>query len=120
MIRRTGDNSARNRAALAVFQQLAGPNRNHLAALRLFLRRIGQHNAAGGFFRGFFSFLLARRHGFVTPFIRSLLEIGAGLSWAFSFLLPNWESNTLPRIVRGLLAAWFDIGFLEMQRIFLA
>jgi len=35
--------------------------------------------------------------------------IGAALSWAFSFLLPNWESNTLPRIVRGLLAA--DTGF---------
>ena len=35
--------------------------------------------------------------------------IGAGLSWAFSFLLPNWESNTLPRIVRGVLAA--DSGF---------
>jgi uncharacterized membrane protein YccC len=37
--------------------------------------------------------------------------IGAGLSWAFSFLLPNWESNTLPRIVRGLLAA--DAGFAD-------
>ena len=35
--------------------------------------------------------------------------IGAALSWAFSFLLPNWESNTLPRIVRGVLAA--DTGF---------
>ncbi|HWY61094.1 MAG TPA: FUSC family membrane protein [Rhizomicrobium sp.] len=35
--------------------------------------------------------------------------IGAGLSWAFSFVLPYWESNTLPRIVRGLLAA--DSGF---------
>jgi len=35
--------------------------------------------------------------------------IGAALSWGFSFLLPNWESNTLPRIVRGLLAA--DAGF---------
>jgi uncharacterized membrane protein YccC len=38
--------------------------------------------------------------------------IGAGLSWAFSFLLPNWESNTLPRIVRGLLAA--DAGFADV------
>ena len=35
--------------------------------------------------------------------------IGAALSWSFSFLLPNWENNTLPRIVRGLLAA--DAGF---------
>ena len=31
--------------------------------------------------------------------------IGAALSWAFSFLLPNWERNDLPRIVRSLLAA---------------
>jgi uncharacterized membrane protein YccC len=37
--------------------------------------------------------------------------IGAGLSWIFSFLLPNWESNTLPQIVRGLLAA--DSGFAD-------
>ena len=35
--------------------------------------------------------------------------IGAGLSWAFSFLLPSWERDSLPRIVRGLLAA--DSGF---------
>jgi uncharacterized membrane protein YccC len=35
--------------------------------------------------------------------------IGAGLSWAFSFLLPSWEKDSLPRIVRGLLAA--DAGF---------
>ena len=38
--------------------------------------------------------------------------IGAALSWAFSFLLPNWEINTLPRIVRGLLAA--DAGFAKV------
>lgn len=31
--------------------------------------------------------------------------IGAGLSWMFSFLLPNWERDDLPRTVRGLLAA---------------
>jgi uncharacterized membrane protein YccC len=37
--------------------------------------------------------------------------IGAGLSWAFSFVLPSWESNTLPQIVRGLLAA--DAGFAD-------
>ncbi len=37
--------------------------------------------------------------------------IGAGLSWGFSFLLPNWESNTLPRIVRAVLAA--DAGFAD-------
>ena len=31
--------------------------------------------------------------------------IGAALSWAFSYLLPNWEINDLPRLVKGLLAA---------------
>lgn len=37
--------------------------------------------------------------------------IGAALSWAFSFLLPNWERNDLPRIVRGLLTA--DAAYAE-------
>jgi hypothetical protein len=37
--------------------------------------------------------------------------IGAGLSWAFSFLLPNWERDELPRTVRGLLAA--DAAFAQ-------
>ena len=37
--------------------------------------------------------------------------IGAGLSWAFSYLLPNWERDDLPRTVRGLLAA--DAAFAE-------
>ncbi len=37
--------------------------------------------------------------------------IGAGLSWAFSFLLPYWETDTLPAIVRGLLSA--DAGFAD-------
>jgi uncharacterized membrane protein YccC len=37
--------------------------------------------------------------------------IGAGLSWAFSYLLPNWERDDLPRTVRGLLEA--DAGFAE-------
>ena len=31
--------------------------------------------------------------------------IGSALSWAFSYLLPTWESRDLPRTVRGLLAA---------------
>jgi uncharacterized membrane protein YccC len=31
--------------------------------------------------------------------------IGAGLSWGFSFLLPNWERHDLPRTVKGLLDA---------------
>lgn len=37
--------------------------------------------------------------------------IGAGLSWAFSYLLPYWEKNDLPGTVRGLLAA--DAAFAE-------
>ena len=37
--------------------------------------------------------------------------IGAGLSWAFSYLLPNWERDDLPRTVRGLLEA--DAGFAQ-------
>ena len=31
--------------------------------------------------------------------------IGAGLSYIFSFLLPHWERNDLPRLVKGLLSA---------------
>ncbi len=37
--------------------------------------------------------------------------IGSGLSWAFSYLLPNWERDDLPHTVRGLLAA--DAAFAE-------
>jgi len=37
--------------------------------------------------------------------------IGSGLSWAFSYLLPNWERDDLPRTVRGLLTA--DAAFAE-------
>jgi len=37
--------------------------------------------------------------------------IGAGLSWAFGYLLPHWERDDLPHMVRGLLAA--DAGFAE-------
>jgi uncharacterized membrane protein YccC len=37
--------------------------------------------------------------------------IGAGLSWAFSYLLPSWESEDLPKTVRGLLDA--DAGFAD-------
>ncbi|HKY18900.1 MAG TPA: FUSC family protein, partial [Rhizomicrobium sp.] len=37
--------------------------------------------------------------------------IGSGLSWAFSYLLPNWERDDLPGTVRGLLAA--DAAFAE-------
>ena len=38
--------------------------------------------------------------------------IGAGLSWVFSFLLPSWEREDLPRTVRSLLAA--DAGFAQV------
>lgn len=37
--------------------------------------------------------------------------IGAGLSWSFSYLLPNWERHDLPRTVTDLLNA--DAGFAE-------
>src|SRR4029077_2864651 len=37
--------------------------------------------------------------------------IGAGLSYVFSFLLPHWERNDLPRLVKALLAA--DRNFAE-------
>ncbi|HEY2837103.1 MAG TPA: FUSC family membrane protein, partial [Rhizomicrobium sp.] len=37
--------------------------------------------------------------------------IGAGLSYLFSFLLPHWERNDLPRLVNGLLSA--DRAFAE-------
>jgi len=37
--------------------------------------------------------------------------IGAGLSWAFSYLLPSWESEDLPKTVRALLEA--DAGFAD-------
>jgi uncharacterized membrane protein YccC len=37
--------------------------------------------------------------------------IGAGLSYVFAFLLPNWEHSELPRLVQGLLKA--DEGFAE-------
>ena len=38
--------------------------------------------------------------------------IGAGLSWMFSYLLPNWERHDLPRTVKGLLDA--DAGFAQV------
>ena len=38
--------------------------------------------------------------------------IGAALSWAFGYVLPYWERDDLPRIVRGLLAA--DSGFVDV------
>jgi uncharacterized membrane protein YccC len=37
--------------------------------------------------------------------------IGAGLSWAFSYFLPSWERDDLPRTVRNLLSA--DAAFAD-------
>ena len=37
--------------------------------------------------------------------------IGSSLSWGFSYLLPNWERDDLPRTVRTLLAA--DAAFAD-------
>ncbi len=55
---------------------------------------------------------------FVTPlvhpqFFERIVDtlIGSGLSWGFSYLLPNWERDDLPRTVRGLLAA--DAAFAD-------
>lgn len=48
-----------------------------------------------------------------TQFFERIVDtlIGAGLSWAFSYLLPNWEREDVPRTVRGLLAA--DAAFAD-------
>jgi uncharacterized membrane protein YccC len=43
--------------------------------------------------------------------------IGAGLSYAFSFLLPSWERNDLPRLVKGLLAADKAFADAALRRI---
>jgi uncharacterized membrane protein YccC len=42
--------------------------------------------------------------------------IGSGLSWAFSYLLPHWERNDLPRTVKGLLAADADFAAAALRR----
>jgi uncharacterized membrane protein YccC len=42
--------------------------------------------------------------------------IGAGLSWAFSYLLPSWERDDLPHTVRGLLAADTAFAAAALQR----
>jgi uncharacterized membrane protein YccC len=48
-----------------------------------------------------------------VQFFERILDtlIGAGLSWIFSFLLPHWERNDLPRMVKALLEA--DAAFAE-------
>jgi uncharacterized membrane protein YccC len=42
--------------------------------------------------------------------------IGAGLSWAFSFLLPSWERDDLPRTVRALLRADAEFADAALRR----
>jgi uncharacterized membrane protein YccC len=42
--------------------------------------------------------------------------IGAALSYAFSFLLPSWERNELPRTIAGLLKADRDFALQAMTR----
>jgi len=60
---------------------------------------------------------------FVDPQVRPLFFerivdtlIGSGLSWAFSYLLPYWERNDLPRTVQGLLAADAAYAQAALQR----
>lgn len=43
--------------------------------------------------------------------------IGAGLSYAFSFLLPNWERHDLPRLVKNLLAADRNFADAALRRV---
>jgi uncharacterized membrane protein YccC len=42
--------------------------------------------------------------------------IGAGLSWAFGYLLPSWEREDLPRTVQGLLKADAAYASAAMRR----
>ncbi len=58
---------------------------------------------------------------FVDPaplFVERITDtlIGAGLSWAFSYLLPHWEKYDLPDVVRGLLAADVQFASAALQR----
>lgn len=52
-------------------------------------------------------------------FLERVLDtlIGAGLSYAFSFFLPSWERNTLPRLVKGLLSADKAFADAALRRI---
>lgn len=43
--------------------------------------------------------------------------IGAGLSYIFSFLLPHWERNDLPRLVKALLTADRNFAEAALRRI---
>ncbi|HXS07820.1 MAG TPA: FUSC family membrane protein [Rhizomicrobium sp.] len=43
--------------------------------------------------------------------------IGAGLSYVFSFLLPHWERNDLPRLIKALLAADRNFAEAALRRV---
>ena len=45
--------------------------------------------------------------------------IGAGLSYVFSFLLPHWERNDLPRLVKALLTADRNFADAALRRVHL-
>ena len=45
--------------------------------------------------------------------------IGAGLSYIFSFLLPHWERNDLPRLVKALLTADRNFAEAALRRVHL-
>ena len=53
-----------------------------------------------------------------VQFFERILDtlIGAGLSWVFSFLLPHWERNDLPRTVKTLLEADAAFADAALQR----
>ena len=45
--------------------------------------------------------------------------IGAGLSYVFSYLLPNWERSQLPRLVKSLLSADNEFAKAALSRVHL-
>ncbi len=57
--------------------------------------------------------------GLSPQFFERVLDtlIGAGLSYAFSFLLPSWERTGLPGLVKGLLAADKSFADAALRRV---
>jgi uncharacterized membrane protein YccC len=60
---------------------------------------------------------------FVAPLAQPLLFervfdtlIGAGLAWGFSYVLPNWESLSAPRLIRAVIKADRDYAMLALDR----
>jgi uncharacterized membrane protein YccC len=61
---------------------------------------------------------------FVAPLAQPLLLervfdtlIGAGLAWGFSYVLPNWERRSLPRLIRAVVKADRDYALLALDRV---